>query len=309
VAPERKLLGIWGHIWEQLILPWHIKADELLWSPANIGPLGHRRQVLSLHDLSFIEQPGWFDARFAYWYRMVMPRLIRRTKAIITDSHFSKRSIQNAFQLPAEKIHVVPCGVDTTQFRPVPQAEKQRVLQKHQLPPRYLLSVGSLAPRKNLQGLLAAWRQLTPQSEDLCLVITGTKGSAFGRIEEPDDFQNVRWLGYVEERDLPALYSGAMAFISASFCEGFGLTPLEAMACRTPVIVSNRGALPEVVADAGYFFDPYEVDAICQAIAVVVSDVELRQELGERGYQRAQTFSWENTAGGVWNVLQAEMEK
>jgi glycosyltransferase involved in cell wall biosynthesis len=240
---------------------------------------------------------------------LVVPKLIQRINAIISDSQFSKQRILKTFRVSEKRIHVVPCGVNPAQFHPSPQAEREQVQRKYGLPSRYLLTVGSLSPRKNLNTLLEAWHRINAPRGNTTLIIVGAGGRAFRHTRGHHAADSVRWLGYVDDSDLPALYSSALAFVSASLYEGFGLTALEAMACRTPVIVSNTSAFQEVVSDTGIYFDPYEVDAIVGALDQVISNPDLRQELGGRGYQRATAFSWDRTAQGVWDVLQREMDK
>jgi glycosyltransferase involved in cell wall biosynthesis len=166
------------------------------------------------------------------------------------------------------------------------------------------LLVASLEPRKNIERLVNAWKRISTKLRDKTLVIAGGKYRVFKEIDTSQTVENVRWLGYVVERDLPGLYSAAQAYILPSLYEGFGLSALEAMACGTPVVVASSGALPEVVGESALFFDPHSVDSIAQAIETILCDPILREEHMETGLERSRLFSWDRTAQEVWLVLE-----
>ena len=304
VIPGHFHSGIRGHFWEQFILPRLIERTEILWSPANTGPLSFPNQVLSLHDLSVIDHPEWFSQEYAFWHRFLLPRLIMSVKAIITMSNFSKTRIIEYFGLQPEVVHCIPEGVDPHHFHSQPEAEILRIRQRFSLESEYLLLVASLEPRKNIKRLLAAWKKISSELEGKTLVIAGGKYRVFKEIEISKNVEKVRWLGYVDEQDLPGLYSAAQAYILPSLYEGFGLSVLEAMACGTPVAIANSGALPEVAAESALFFDPHSVDSIAAAIGVILCDPVLRRDLKERGLERSRLFSWDRTAQEVWLVLE-----
>jgi len=259
----------------------------VLWSPANTGPLLIRDQALTLHDLSPLEHPGWFRREFAFWYRSFLPQLIRRVRLIFTSSEFVKRKIGQ--QYGVKKVVVAPGGVNTFTFHP---KAKQRVFD---LPERYVLFLGSLQPRKNLKLLLNAWNRIKTDLEDTWLIVAGEAGAVF-RNEEYPVIERVRFLGYVAEEALPGLYAHAACFVLPSHDEGFGLSALEAMACGSPVIVSNGGALPETVGEAGLVFDLSTADGLREALAECLGNRRLRSILIEKGLERAKQFSWEKTA-------------
>ncbi|OGO29610.1 MAG: hypothetical protein A2Z16_07175 [Chloroflexi bacterium RBG_16_54_18] len=304
VIPGRLYAGIRGHFWEQLILPRLIDKAEILWSPANTGPLNFSNQVLSLHDLSVIDHPEWFRQEYALWHRFLLPRLIKSVKAIITMSNFTKNRIMEYFGLQPEMIHCIPEGVDPHHFHLQPEVETLRIRRRYGLNGDFLLLVASLEPRKNIERLLVAWKKISSELKDRTLVIAGGKYRVFKEIDTSQHVDNVRWLGYVDEQDLPGLYSAAQAYILPSLYEGFGLSVLEAMACGTPVVAAKSGALPEVTAESALFFDPYSVDSIAQAIVSILCDPLLRRELKERGLERSSLFSWDRTAQEVWLVLE-----
>ena len=304
--PEVSLLSR-GPLWEQVILPFSIPKCGLLWSPTNTGPLAVSRQVVTIHDASTLDHPEWFHPGFAAWYRFLLPRLARRVRQVITDSHFSKELIVFACQVPEGKVHVVYPGVGA-QFQPALPEQVQAVCERYGLDGSYLLVVGSLEPRKNLPHLFQAWSLVQPQYQNMTVAVIGSRGYPFHDPQLADIPPGVKVLGGVPDADMPVLYSGATALVFPSIYEGFGLHVLEAMACGTPVVASNAASIPEAVGEAGVLFDPYEIEAMAEALKKVIIDIELRQELSSKGLERARQFTWEKTARQVWDVLQAAME-
>jgi glycosyltransferase involved in cell wall biosynthesis len=292
IQPGRAVRGVRGHLWEQIVLPRLVRQDELLWSPANSGPVAVSRQVVSIHDLSALEHPEWFTAGFSLWYRLLLPALVRRARHVLTVSEHSRGSIMRRLHLAPEGVTAVANGVNLHQFKP---CNPDRVRDKYRLAERYILFVGSIDPRKNLARLVEAWARSggAAQAE---LVIAGGKTPIFRHVDLGNTAPRVRMLGYVPEGDLPALYSGALFFVMPSLFEGFGLTVLEAMACGTAVMASTAGALPEVAAGAALPFDPNSVDEITLALCRLISDEGLRRQLGEQGLARAREFPWERSA-------------
>lgn len=305
VQPVTKLPGGLGHIWEQLFLPFLLNSDELLWSPANTGPIILSKQVLTIHDLSWLEHPQGFEPIFTRWYRWLLPKLIQRVKYVLTPSRYIKLRIIDRFQISRKRVIVVPGGVDRGIFAPVKDA--QQILRPLSIPKRFILYVGSQGWRKNLVGLVEAWArlgQLFPEDvQALYLVLAGTGGHPFRKVNLPT-YPGVIYLGYVPDIFLPALYSAALAFINPSFYEGFGLTTLEAMACGTAVISSRAGALPEVAGGAALYFDPQVEEELVESIHHIVTNTELRIELKRSGLRRAAQFSWDDSAARVLDILQ-----
>jgi len=299
VRPSKPKSGLRGHLWEQFILPRRVGRDELLWSPGNSGPISSKHQVVTIHDLSPLEHPEWFSTDFFLWYRLMLPRLARTARHVLTVSEHSRASIIRRLGVAPERVTAVPNGVNLSMFR---EQDPERVRRKYELPERYVLFVGSIDPRKNLGRLLAAWEQMGEEVEAQ-LVIVGAKGTIFRRVEMNPPERGVRRLGYVPDEDLPALYSGATFFVMPSLFEGFGLTVLEAMACGTPVVSSTGGALPEVADGAALQVDPTSVEELRAAMTRLLQDECLRSDLREKGLRRAREFSWQKAASRIGEVL------
>jgi glycosyltransferase involved in cell wall biosynthesis len=300
VKPSRALQGIKGHLWEQFYLPTQLRR-RLLWSPGNTGPIGVSRQVLTVHDLASLDHPEWFERKFALWYAAVLPRLIRKVRAIITVSHFSKERILQLTGLTPERVHVISNGVDQ-RFRPVDPRIVKRARTKLDLNGPYVLFVGSLEPRKNLKNLLEGWR--LGGFDGITLAVVGASGHVFARMRFESMPDRVRLLGSVEDELLPALYSGAMGFVYPSLYEGFGMPPLEAMSTGCPVIVSDIPAHREVCGAAAMYFDPLSPADISSKLDTLLRlDPATRTSLIERGLQRASGYSWKTAASETWRVL------
>lgn len=303
--PSPSWRGGRGHVWEQLILPARVAPHEWLFSPANTGPALFQRQIVTIHDLSPLEHPEWFSRGFAAWYRLLWPLLARRAHGILTDSDFSRTRIIARLSVPPEKVIAIPTGVDTDMFHPVTPPKRDRIRAKYHLPENFLLFVGSLQPRKNLPRLLAAWERLHPEFPHVALVIVGTSGPQF----QPSSLQSSRltsplFLGYIPDTDLPALYATALGLLHPGLYEGSGLTLLEAMACGCPVLAANNTALPEVVGDAGLFFNPFSPDDLAEKLRAFLQNELLRTKLCQQGEERVRHFTWDRASDEFHKALQ-----
>jgi glycosyltransferase involved in cell wall biosynthesis len=290
-----------SHLWEQAVLPRHVPRDALLFSPANAGPLAVRNQVLTVHDVSPLDHPEWFSRAYTLWYGRVLPLLARRVRHILTVSEFSRGRILDLFDLPEDRVTAIPNGI-CERFSPPAESDVSGMRARMGLDGPYVAVVGSLDPRKNLATLFRAWRQVHARRPDLTLAVAGATARCFPSlgIDQP---AGVRMLGYVTDADLPLLYGGAETFVFPSLYEGFGLPPLEAMRCGTPVIVSRATSLPEAVGDAAIYVDPSSQEEIASGILRLAGDSALRRDLARRGEAHARRFTWEETARRTLETL------
>jgi glycosyltransferase involved in cell wall biosynthesis len=306
IQPARPLQGVKGHLWEQFRLPALVRG-RLLWSPANSGPIGVARQVVTVHDVAVLDHPEWYNPRFAAWYRWMTPCLVRRASHIMAVSEFTKRCLIDTTGVNQSRVTVVPNGVDD-RFSQRSAEEIALTVGKLGIPsPNYVLSLATLEPRKNLAGQLAAWeRCISFIPDNVWLVVSGAQGKE--RVFRDTQIRNVpprvHFTGYVPDEDLPALYTGATGFLYPSFYEGFGLPVLEAMSCGSVPIVSRTTAPQELAGDAGIAVNPHDHGSIASAIVKVVMEVGCREELSRRATRRSRTFSWDRSAEMTWQVLQ-----
>lgn len=259
--------------------------------------------VVSIHDLSFEHLPETFKRRSRAQLRFTVRRSARSAAHILALSEFAREDIIATYGVNPDKVSVVPLAAPA-HFGPVSdEKELQRVRQTYGIEGDYILTVGSIQPRKNLRRLLEAYsvlRGTRPEVKLPKLLLVGKCAWLYDEtlraIEQLEVSNLVILTGYVPEADLPALYSGARCFVYPSYFEGFGLPPLEAMQCGTPVIVGNRTSLPEVVGDAAVLVDPFSVEAIAAAIEKVIRDSDLCRTLRVKGLERARLFEWRETA-------------
>jgi glycosyltransferase involved in cell wall biosynthesis len=292
--PPSKFSGLW----EQTIYP---KKGELVWCPTNTGPLLFSQKVITLHDCAVFYNPAWFSAAYRNWRRMIIPILAERSQLVITVSEFSKSVMTDLVGIKANKIHVIPNGVNTEFFKPLEKDE--HLLDRYGLVRPYLLAVGSLDPRKNIKNTLLAWRSLPARlRKEYNLVFVGGSFGSFQKeaLEIPD---GVIFTGYVSDQDLPYLYSSAKGFVYPSLFEGFGLPVLEAMACGTPVLTSNSTALPEVAGPYARLIDPSDVGAIAEGMVSMLEDEVTAEKIMEL-IKHAREYSWRLSAKRTWEVLQ-----
>lgn len=301
-----------GHLWEQIELPrlaGGMGREGVLYSPVMSGPLAVRRQVLTMHDLFPVENPEWFSRAYSAWYRLLIPRLLRRVAYVMASSEYTRERILDRYGLPEEK--VVLCRLaHSERFAPPPDDEAARFRAEQGLPDRYLLYVGSVEPRKNLKTLAPAWTRTSAHEQGVKLVIAGGAGqkavfNATRSGAELLDHPTIQSLGYFSDESLPLLYGAAEAFALPSLAEGFGFPVLEAMACGTPVICSNTTSTAEVAGEAARLVPPLEAEAWTQAIDSVLSNPATQERMRRDGLERASAFSWSKAAATVREALEA----
>jgi glycosyltransferase involved in cell wall biosynthesis len=258
--------------------------------------------VVTVHDLSFEHLPQTFKRRSWMQLRLTVRRTARMAAHIITPSEYSRLDLIKTYGIAPERISVT-LEAAAPHFKPANKEELERMRARYGIDDEYILAVGSIQPRKNLIRLIRAYadlRRRRTQAKLPQLVLVGKRAWLYGptlrAIEESGIGDRIKLTGYVSEADLPALYTGANCFVYPSYFEGFGLPPLEAMQCGTPVITGDRTSLPEVVGDAGLMVNPFDENAIASALARIIDDAPLRAELREKGLKRAAMFSWQETA-------------
>jgi glycosyltransferase involved in cell wall biosynthesis len=288
--------------WEQTILPAKLKLHkvDLYHGPAFIAPfLKTCPQIVTIHDASFRLTPERHSFSRRAFYRAIVPAIMKTSDGIIAVSRSAKSDLLDVAPVPAEKISVIPLGVDS-QFHPVHDPYRlERIRCKYSLPRDFILYVGMIEPRKNLETLVDAYLA-DSLSARFDLVLAGGLGWDYSgllqKIESSGAADRIRLPGYIPESDLPALYTAASVFAYPSLYEGFGLPVLEAMACGTPVVTSSVSSLPEVAGTAALLSDPHDSGALASALHSILGDENLRAELSSRGLTRARSFTWNQTA-------------
>lgn len=288
-SPERiiKLKGFGnGVFWEQINLPRFLRAftKPLLLNLGNSAPLFYERNIVVIHDLAWMRYPDAFSRKFNMWYSFLIPNIAKKALLVFTVSEFSQKEIAERLKINPEKIQVVYCGV-SEKFRPLGLKRE-----------KFILWVGSLQPYKNLENLLKAFQILRRDFPDYKLYLAGRFDSKVFRGIEIPSLEGVEFLGEKGEEDLIHLYNRASLLVFPSLYEGFGLPPLEAMACGCPVVASHIPCLEEIYKDSVYYVNPYDPEDIARGIRRVLTDETLREELSSKGLSKAKEYTWERTA-------------
>jgi glycosyltransferase involved in cell wall biosynthesis len=316
-APSR-VAGPLGRIpWEQTSLPRRLKKDgaQILHGPAHAMPrFSGIPSVVTVHDLSFFRMPETLPRAKAAYLRAAMRDAAKRAAALIAVSQFTRDELVAVLGVSSDKIHVVPNGCDPA-FRPIPADEIEGWRRAQGLPDRFILTVGTLQPRKNLGTLLEAYaglhqavpaRNADGNPTPPALVIAGAAGwgdhDLGTRAESLGIAEHVHFPGFVPADDLPRLYNAATCLALPSMYEGFGLPVLEAMACGTPVLVSDASSLPEVAGDAGMRVPPMDVGAWAAALTAIIEDPQRQRQMRAAGLKRAEGLSWANAAARTAEV-------
>lgn len=272
-------------------------------------PCVHGKTVITVHDMVYKAFPETVRTRTKLMLDMGLKKSMKRADIIVTDSEFSKTEIIKYFPQHEKKIRVVPCGVDLDKFKPCKDSEKISAVKKSLgIDGEYFLYLGTIEPRKNLERLIEAYYAFVKKvnKKPPFLVLAGAKGwlydDIFGKVKKLGLEKYVIFTKYVPSEDINALMSGALSFVFPSVYEGFGMPPLEAMACGVPVLVSDSASLPEVTGDCAVICDACSVKSIAKGLYRLYSDENLRKDLSRRGIERAKNFTWEKSAECLYNV-------
>jgi glycosyltransferase involved in cell wall biosynthesis len=292
-----------GRHWWTVGLPLYIKRKSLtLFHGTNYDvPLWKRcPTVLTIHDLSLFLHPNMHEARRVRRARRRLPLMARTATLIVTPSESVRREVVEHLGVPSEKVRAVPEAARSI-FRPLPPEQTIEARRRLGVEDEFLLFVGTIEPRKNLLGLINAYREIVRTTElSPQLVVAGKKGwlndELFVHLRGTGIAERVHFTGYLSDSDLCALYSSCRVFVYPSVYEGFGLPPLEAMACGAPVITSRIPSIMEVVEEGARIVEPESVEALAQSIVALLTDVSERQRLSSAGLKRSLAFSWEKTA-------------
>lgn len=280
-------------------------------------PLWKSRSLTYIHDVGFIRFPEYVEEKNLWYLTKFVRRWVARTDAIITVSEHAKQEIHDLLHVPSSAINVVYNGVDTAVFKKEHSRKIAEVKTRYKLPENeYLLAVGNLEPRKNLVRLIAAYTKLSETlQEKYPLVLVGGDSWRDDEIKRAIEKVNrtkiriYRNSSYVVDEDLPAIVSGARALVHPAIYEGFGIPPLEAMACGIPVASSNRSSLHEVTGSAALTFDPENIDEITKSLKKILTENELRKSLIKQGYERTPLFTWEQSAAKLIAVITSEQTR
>lgn len=293
-SPAKRIL------WEQLAQPWALADFDVYHALAFVAPLVLTRPaVVTIYDLSFLHYPERLPASRRLYLRWFTGLTCRRARRVIAISHSTARDLTATLGIPADKIDVAAPGFDPAVFHPLDADEVAGFRRAHNLPERFWLFIGTLEPRKNLTTLIEAYAAL-PANGRLPLVIGGGKGwdfePIFTAVERHGLSEQVRFIGFIPSEALPLWYNCAETFIYPSVFEGFGLPVLEAMACGTPVIVSDATSLPEVAGGAGRLVAPHDRAGWTAALSAAFEDQGWRQQAREHGLAESARYSWQETA-------------
>lgn len=303
------------YLWQQFSMGRAIErfSPSVHLAPEGLLPPGLKSPAVGIvHDLLWLRHPESCKWQVRAVYRARFKSSLKRLAAVHYDSSFTRSEVRNAFPgCEPEVSAVVPLGVSRASFHP-PTADEQEelgaILARHELIPPYLLAVGNVRRHKNLEIVLKALTQLHESGDavpSLAIIGAGPLGAEMEALRTRLPPGAVRPLGYLEERELQRVYQGAGLFVFPSLYEGFGLPLLEAMACGVPVLYARTSALPEVAADAGLAFDPRDDHELANAMSRALNDAPLQKNLIHAGIERAQRFTWRQTAEALWSTLEA----
>lgn len=311
---ERRLAWPPKYLWTQIRLSLEMlsKPPEVLFVPAHVLPrFAPKRSVVTVHDVGFHKHPELYKPRQVSYHEWSTKDIVKSGAKIITVSEFCKQEIMDGYGVSADRITVTPLGVDHETYKPASTEVIAGMRTRLQIPEPYILFVGRLEAKKNVLALVEAFKrhkQSRGLGDPLHLVLAGLPGEGFDAIHkaiaDSGFAEYFHITGYISEADKVALLSGALAYVQPSFYEGFGLPPLEAMACGSPVISSNAASLPEVVGEGNaLFFDPLDVETLQAHIQTMLDESDTRTRLRDAGLAWAPRFRWDKTARQTLQTL------
>ncbi|WP_179344643.1 glycosyltransferase family 4 protein [Winogradskyella ursingii] len=271
-----------GQLWEQIDLPVFLKknGNPLLINFVGIGPVLYKNKLMFLYDLAFRHHPKWFTYQFQKSYNYLIPKSLRNSRKVVTDSHYVKRDIVETYKILDDKIDVIYA------------APSLKFINKKLRKEKIILTVSSLDPRKNLKRVIESFNEIDSEYK---LVIVGAKNKSFSKtdLSGGNNNDNIIFTGYLTDKELIDFYNRAELFIYASLFEGFGIPPLEAQSCGCACLISNVTSLPEVYGNSVEYFDPYSTQSIRNKIKEVIGNKEKIHELRELGLKNSRRFSWD----------------
>ena len=270
--------------------------------------------ILFIHDLSHVHYPEHTSPKNLVWLNKFVPRSIKRADKIVTISESSRNDIARFYGVPKKDIALVYPALDHNEYKPRTSKEVTCVKKKYKITKPYILSVCTLEPRKNLLGVLKAFEMLPEElKQKYALVLVGGKGWLDGEIHDRFEALSKKYTiiktGYADDADLPPLYSGAELFVYPAFYEGFGMPPLEALACGAPVITADNSSLPEAVGNAAITVKAADTEALSANMIKVLEDKKLQEKLRQAGFKHAAKFSWEKSAKDMIEVINSVVKK
>ena len=304
IAPAARFAHAAGHAWEQAALPLlALRARaSVVFSPAGVAPVAWRRNVVVMHDAVALRHPELYSRLYIAWERRLLPAIAQRARRVITVSEHSRLEILDFLGPDPERVTVVSPGVDE---RFTPEADSERARRALGVAERpYVLTVAATGLKKNLPALDVASRGL--RAEGLDLVVAGGSRT---HLQPEIALDGARYVGYVPDEHLPGLYAGAEAFVLPSLHEGFGLPCIEAMSAGTPVVASNRAAIPETCGGAALLVDPTDHEALARAVLAAALDKDVSEQLRTAGLARAAMFSWDRSVREIDALLAAEAQR